>query len=191
MKTLEKKYSRTERVVAKGRFSALNYFKTVLIALILGGITAVVWAFKDKIEAVFTKSEPAVYLTDEVMRYVLLAVAIVVVISFVIESIRYGSKELVLTPDKLAYREGVFSIHSTTVQLSEIKMVETKQNVFQRMLGFGTLLIVSDAQQPYEVKNVRSPERLSRKIMQQASRNRRAGRPVGVQPNVRFSGYMR
>lgn len=191
MKTLEKKYSRSERVVAKGRFSSLNYFKTVLIALILGGITAVVWAFKDKIEAVFTKSEPAMYLTDEVMRYVLLAVAIVVVISFVIESIRFGSKELVLTPDKLAYREGVFSIHSTTVQLSEIKMVETKQNVFQRLLGFGTLLIVSDAQQPYEVKNVRSPERLSRKIMQQASRNRRSGRSMGVQPNVRFSGYMR
>lgn len=190
MRTLEKKYSRIERVVAKGKFSALNYLRTLLIAVILGGITTVIWLFKDKIEAVFTKSEPAVYLTDDIMRYVLLAVAIVVIISFVIETIRFRSKELVLTPDKLAFREGVFSVHTTTVQLVEIKMVETKQNFIQRILGIGNLLIVSDAQQPYEVKNVVSPDRLSRKIMKQASQCNRSSR-VGSQMNVHFTGYAR
>lgn len=190
MKTLEKKYSKLERVVAKGKFSALNYFRTLLVAVILGGLTAVVWIFKDKIEAVFTKSEPAVYLTDDIMRYVLLAVAIVVIISFIIETIRFNARELVLTPDKLVFREGVFSVHTTTVQLAEVKMVETKQNLFQRILGIGTLLIVSDAQQPYQVKRVKSPERLSRKIMQQASRNNRALR-AGTSVGVQFSGYAR
>lgn len=191
MKTLEKKYSKLERVVAKGKFSALNYLRTVLIAVILGGIISVVWIFKDSIEGFFTKSETAVYLTDEVMRYVLLAAGIVVFISLLIETIRFNSRELVLTPDKLVYREGVFSVHTTTVQLVEVKMVETKQNFIQRILGIGNLLIVSDAQQPYQVKNVKSPDRLSRKIMQQAALSNRALRGGYGMPTVRFNGYAR
>lgn len=187
MKTLEKRYSKVERVVAKGKFSALNYLRTLLIAVILGGITAVVWIFKDKIEGVFTKSETAVYLTDEVMRYVLLAVAIVAIISFVIETIRFKARELVLTPDKLVYREGVFSVHTTAVQLVEIKMVETKQSFIQRILGIGDIMIVSDAQQPYRVKNVVSPDRLSRKIMNQASQSNRGAR--GQLMGISLSGY--
>ena len=63
MKTLEKKYSKIERVVAKGKFSACVYLRTVLLAVILGGLTAVIWVFKDKIEGLFTKTEPAQYLT--------------------------------------------------------------------------------------------------------------------------------
>lgn len=189
MKTLEKKYSKLERVVARGKFSALNFLRTLLIAVILGGLTAVVWIFKDKIEGLFTQNETAVYLTDDVMRYVLLAAGIIVCISFLIETIRFNSRELVLTPDKLVYREGVFSVHTTTVQLVEVKMVETKQNLIQRILGIGNLLIVSDAQQPYQVKNVKSPDRLSRKIMQQAAQSNRALRGGFGMPSVRFSGY--
>lgn len=189
MKTLEKKYSKLERVVAKGKFSTCNFLRTLLIAVVLGGLTAVVWIFKDKIEGLFTQNETAVYLTDDVMRYVLFAVGIIVVISFLIEAIRFNSRELVLTPDKLVYREGVFSVHTTTVQLVEVKMVETKQNLIQRILGIGNLLIVSDAQQPYQVKNVKSPDRLSRKIMQQAALSNRALRGGFGMPSVRFSGY--
>lgn len=78
MKTLEKKYSKIERVVAKGKFSAWVYLRTVFLGAILGGLTAVIWIFKDKIEGLFTKTEPAQYLTDDVMRWVLLGVGVVV-----------------------------------------------------------------------------------------------------------------
>lgn len=64
--------------MAKGKFSACVYLRTVFLAAILGGLTAVVWIFKDKIEGLFTKNEPARYLTDDVMRWVLLGVGIIV-----------------------------------------------------------------------------------------------------------------
>lgn len=190
MKTLEKKYSKIERVVAKGKFSACVYLRTVLLAVILGGLTAVIWVFKDKIEGLFTKTEPAQYLTDDVMRWVLLGVGVIVLASLVIETIRLNSKELVLTPDKVVFREGILNVRSVVIPLCEIKMVETKQNFFQRLVGVGSLLIVSDAQQPYLVKNLKSPDRLSRRIMRQvadANESMRGG--YGGVPQFRFSGY--
>ena len=189
MKTLEKKYSKIERVVAKGKFSACVYLRTVLLAVILGGLTAVIWVFKDKIEGLFTKTEPAQYLTDDVMRWVLLGVGVIVLASLVIETVRFNSKELVLTPDKVVFREGIFNVRSVVIPLCEIKMVETKQNFFHRLVGVGSLLIVSDAQQPYLVKNLKSPDRLSRRIMRQvadANESMRGG--YGV-PQFRFSRY--
>lgn len=179
MKTLEKKYSKIERVVAKGKFSAWVYLRTVFLGAILGGLTAVIWIFKDKIEGLFTKTEPAQYLTDDVMRWVLLGVGVVVLFGLIVETIRLNSKELVLTPDKVVFREGVFSVRSVVIPLCEIKMVETKQNFFGRIVGVGSILIVSDAEQPYLVKNVKSPDRLSRRIMRQAADANEAARSGG------------
>ncbi len=190
MKTLEKKYSKIERVVAKGKFSACVYLRSVLLAVILGGLTAVVWIFKDKIEGLFTKTEPAQYLTDDVMRWVLLGVGVVVLASLLIETICLNSKELVLTPDKVVFREGILSTRTVVIPLCEIKMVETKQNALERLLGVGRILIVSDAQQPYLVKNVKSPDRLSRRIMRQVAdvnESMRFGGRGGV-PQIRLVG---
>lgn len=189
MKTLEKKYSKIERVVAKGKFSAWVYLCTVLLGAILGGLTAVIWIFKDKIEGLFTKTEPAQYLTDDVMRWVLLGVGVVVLFSLIVETIRLNSKELVLTPDKVVFREGVFSVRSVVIPLCEIKMVETKQNFFGRIVGVGSILIVSDAEQPYLVKNVKSPDRLSRRIMRQAADANEAARGGGRTTQIRLAGY--
>lgn len=191
MKTLEKKYSKIERVVAKGKFSAWVYLRTVLLGAILGGLTAVIWIFKDKIEGLFTKTEPAQYLTDDVMRWVLLGVGVVVLFSLIVETIRLNSKELVLTPDKVVFREGVFSVRSVVIPLCEIKMVETKQNFFGRIVGVGSILIVSDAEQPYLVKNVKSPDRLSRRIMRQAADANEAARGGGRTTQIRLAGYAR
>ena len=188
MKTLEKKYSKIERVVAKGKFSACIYLRTVLLAAILGGLTAVIWIFKDKIEGLFTKTEPAQYLTDDVMRWVLLGVGVIVIISLIAQTIRLKSKELVLTPDKVVFREGVFNVRSVVIPLCEIKMVETKQNFFERLVGVGKVLIVSDAQQPYLVKNVKSPDRLTRRIMRQVADVNEQARSGG-RVALKFSGY--
>lgn len=188
MKTLEKKYSKIERVVAKGKFSAWVYLRTVFLGAILGGLTAVIWIFKDKIEGLFTKTEPSQYLTDDVMRWVLLGVGVVVLFGLIVETIRLNSKELVLTPDKVVFREGVFSVRSVVIPLCEIKMVETKQNFFGRIVGVGSILIVSDAEQPYLVKNVKSPDRLSRRIMRQAADANEAARSGG-RVALKFAGY--
>ena len=180
MRTLEKKYSKIERVVAKGKFSACVYLRTVFLAAILGGLTAVVWIFKDKIEGLFTKNEPAQHLTDDVMRWVLLGVGIIVLSSLLIETIRLNSKELVLTPDKVVFREGILNIRTVVIPLCEIKMVETKQNALQRLVGVGGLLIVSDAEQPYLVRGVKSADRMTRRIMRQIADMKKASETRGT-----------
>lgn len=180
MKTLERKYAKIDRIVAKGRFSAWTFVLTALVAAVLGGIVAVIWIFKDRIEALFTKTTPAQYLTDEVMRWVLLGVACVVVACFLLQLIKFKSKELVLTEDKVVYREGFLNVRTVVIPLAEIKMVETKQNALQRLVGVGGLLIVSDAEQPYLVRGVKSADRMTRRIMRQIADMKKASETRGT-----------
>ena len=173
MKARERKYSRTERIVAKGKFSAWVFARTVLLAVILGGLIAVVWIFKDQIEGFFTKAEHAQYLTDTVMKYVLLGAGVIVLISLLIQTINLNARELLLTEDKVIYCEGALSVKTTVIPLGEIKLVETKQNFFQRLVGVCDMLIVSDAVQPYVIKNIKGADRLARRIMRQISEVRK------------------
>ena len=180
MKTLERKYAKIDRIVAKGRFSAWTFVLTALVAAVLGGIVAVIWIFKDRIEALFTKTTPAQYLTDDVMRWVLLGVACAVVVCFLLQLIKFKSKELVLTEDKVVYREGFLNVRTVVIPLAEIKMVETKQNALQRLVGVGGLLIVSDAEQPYLVRGVKSADRMTRRIMRQIADMKKASETRGT-----------
>ena len=180
MKTLERKYAKIDRIVAKGRFSAWTFVLTALVAAVLGGIVAVIWIFKDRIEALFTKTTPAQYRTDDVMRWVLLGVACAVVVCFLLQLIKFKSKELVLTEDKVVYREGFLNVRTVVIPLAEIKMVETKQKALQRLVGVGGLLIVSDAEQPYLVRGVKSADRMTRRIMRQIADMKKASETRGT-----------
>lgn len=82
-------------------------------------------------------------------------------------------------------------MQTTSVQLTEVKTVETRQKLYQRLLGIGDLLIVADVQQPYLVKNVKSPDRLARRIMKQAADNNKALRGSNAPLRVHFAGYAR
>lgn len=168
MKALEKKYTKIERVVAKASFSYWGYFSEVLLAIILGGIVAVIWVFNLKIEQLFIKdAETVSYLTDENMRWALLAVGILVLLCVFCKTVHIWSKELILTEDKVVYRKGFIGVETTVIPLNAIKIVETKQNVFQRLVGCGTITVISDAEKPYVIKGVNKPDRLTRRIMAQ------------------------
>lgn len=170
MKTLERKYFKSERIIAKAKFSACVYFKSVILAAVLGAIIAVVWVFKDKIEGIITKNEgPAVYLTDDIMRWVLLGAAVLVILSIIIQSIGLYSKEMIVTEDKVVFRSGVLSVRNTTIPIVEIVIIETNQNLLQRLVNTGTVCIVSDAEQPYKIKGVKAADRLTRRIMKQVA----------------------
>ena len=146
------------------------YAKSIVIALVLGGIIGVVWAFKDTIEGLITKNEgPAVYLTDDILRWVLLGAGAFVLLCFLIQAIALHTKELIVTEDKVVFRSGVLSVSNTTIPINEIVIIETKQNILQRICGTGTLIIVSDAEQPYKIKGVKSADRLTRRIMRQVA----------------------
>ncbi|MDE6302969.1 MAG: PH domain-containing protein [Clostridia bacterium] len=170
MKTLERRYSRSERIIAKAKFSASVYAKTLIIALVLGAIIGVVWAFREQIEALIPKAEGAApILTDDIMHWVLLGAGGVVILSFIIQAITLYAKELIVTEDKVVFRVGVLSVRNTTIPISEIVIIETKQNILQRLCNTGTVSIVSDAEQPYRIKGVKSADRLTRRIMKQVA----------------------
>ncbi|MDE7372562.1 MAG: PH domain-containing protein [Clostridia bacterium] len=168
MKTLERKYSKAERIVAKAKFSSTVYLRSVVLAIVLGVIIAVVWSYGAKIEQLITKSEgPARYLTDQNMRYVLLGAGIIVLISLICQALSLYAKELIVTETQVVFRFGVLAVKNITIPIREIVIIETTHSLLQRLLGIGTLSIVSDAEAPYKVKGVRGADRLTRRIMKQ------------------------
>ena len=156
--------------ISKAKFSGTVYLRSILLAALLGGVIAAVWVFKDSIEHAFTKGEgAAVYLTDDVMRWALLGAGIAVLISFFAHGLSLYSKELIVTEDKVVFRTGVLAVTNTTIPISEIVIIETNQNFFQRIFNVGTVSIVSDAERPYKIKGVKSADRLTRRIMKQVA----------------------
>lgn len=176
MKTLERKYSKSERIVAKAKFSAWVFLRQVLIALILGGIIAVLWIFGDKIvgfinEKLSQNIALETYISG--LKWAILGSAGFVLFLVVLQAISLYSKELVVTEDKVVLRYGVFDVQNAIIPLSEIRIVESKQNFLQRIGNTGNISIISDAEKPYNLKGVVAAERLTRRIMTQVNYNKR------------------
>ena len=146
----------------------------MIVALVLGGIIAALWLFGGKIEGLFGVANAPKYLTEQNLRWALLAAAGVVLISVLLVSLKLYSKELIVTEDKIVYREGISSVHNVVIPLKEVRILESHQTGFQRMFGIGTITIISDAEKPYTIKGVKSADRFSRRIVRQMSEVRRA-----------------
>ncbi len=174
MKTLERKFSSSERIIAKAKFSAWVYLKCVLVAVILGGVIAALWIFNKQIEGLFGVKNAPIYLTDANMRWALLGAAGIVIISILIVSLKLYSRELIVTEDKIVYREGVISVHNVVIPLKDVCILESNQTGLQHLFGVGSVNIISDAEQPYLIKGVRGAERFTRRVVRQMTEVRRA-----------------
>ncbi len=170
MKTLERKYSKSERIVAKARFSAWAYAWVIILAAVLGGAIAALWLFGAQLENFFTKAGgEAMYLTEQNLKYALAGSACLVVVCAIAQAIALYGKECVVTEDKIVYREGVLAVKNVVVPLNEVRIVESKQNVIQRLLRTGTVTIISDAEQPYKIKGITAADKFARRIMRQVA----------------------
>lgn len=188
MKTLERRYSKSERIIAKGKFSRCVFLWDILLAAIIGGLIAVVWVFRGQIEGFFTKNpEQVLYLTDQNMKWALLGGAGFVVLFSLFHIISFWRREMVITEDKFIVRWGVLNVKSLMLPLNEIKIVESEQNIVQMLFRSGNLLIISDAEKPYKVKNLVMPNKLSIKIMRQITQLRTS---TNRNLNVQFGAYV-
>lgn len=188
MKTLERRYSKSERIIAKGRFSRCVFLWDILLAAIIGGLIAVVWVFRGQIEGFFTKNpEQVLYLTDQNMKWALLGGAGFVVLFSLFHIISFWRREMIITEDKFIVRWGVLNVKSLMLPLNEIKIVESEQNIVQMLFRSGNLLIISDAEKPYKVKNLVMPNKLSIKIMRQITQLRTS---TNRNLNVQFGAYV-
>ncbi len=163
---MERTYSRSERIVAKAKFTYWVYLREVLLAAVLGGILAVIWIFADQIEGLI-KIE---FLTEAVLKYILLGCAGAVLLAVLMEAVSRYRKEALITQEKFVARSGVVSLKNAQLPINEIKSVETKQMLFQRLLRYGNVTIITDAEKPLIVKWVVQPERFAQKITKQKTR---------------------
>ena len=168
MKTLERRYSKTDRIIAKAKCSSAIYLRTVVLAVILGGIIGVLWGLGDKVEKLIFKHDTVMYFTDSIMKWVLVGAAAFVLFHFLMQAISVYKKELIVTEDKIVMRYGVFAVKNITVPLDKVITIETKQRLLQRIFDYGAIIIYADGILGDNVmKGVKSVDRLSMRILKQ------------------------
>lgn len=101
------------------------------------------------------------------------AMAAVVLIGLVvIPFLRWKFTMFVLTSDRLITRTGIVAKHSKEIPLERINDVAFNQNVFERIVGAGDLLIESAGERGQEViSNVRHPEQVQLQIYKESEEN--------------------
>jgi len=173
MRALERKYSKSDRILCKAKFSAWVFLKEIFLTAILCGILTVIWVFADKIECFFTKADKAYALVDWNLRWAVLGIMVFCGFVALCEYVKLYSKEMIVVEDKIVVREGILAVRNIIIPISEIKIIETQQNWLQRILGVGNLMIVSDAEKPYTIKGITQADKLSRRIMRQMAEIKR------------------
>ncbi len=168
MRTLEKTYSKSERIVAKAKFSCWVFWHEILLAAILGGIIAVLWIFTDEINGFLGKT----ILSETVLKYAMIGAGAFVFAVLVIEGIFRYEKEAIITDKKfvvrmLNKRMGVFEAQ---MPLEQIKGVKYNQRFMERLFGYGTVEIYTDASDPVLIKGITQPSRFVQCLTRQVSR---------------------
>ena len=72
-----------------------------------------------------------------------LALAVVVLLLFLVRFAQWVTTDFVLTTDRLIYRKGVLSRQGKEIPLERVNDVSYQQSLFQRMLRAGDLLVES------------------------------------------------
>ncbi len=163
MKALEREFSRSDRIVAKAKFTYLVFLRELFIALLLGGIIAVIWVFMDDINGLLDGE----YLTQQILEYVILGCAGFVLILLFFEWFARFSKEVLITDNKFIARFGVLQIHDYQLPLDQIKVVEVHQNFIQHIFGYGAVRIMTDAEKPIVIRSIVQPSKFARRITRQ------------------------
>ena len=166
MKVLERTFRKSERIVAKAKFTYMVFLREVLIAAILGGIIAVLWLFTPQINEILKQK----ILTQSILKWVIIGAGAFVVVLGIFEAIAKWHKEAVVTDRKFVVRSGIFRLVDIQLPLNQIKSVQVEQNIFQRILGYGRVIIIVDAMNPVVVKGIVSPARFAQCITRQKSR---------------------
>jgi uncharacterized membrane protein YdbT with pleckstrin-like domain len=114
----------------------------------------------------------------KVLGLAVLALLIVTAIWLVIRYLRWITTNVVVTSNRLIFRQGVLAKSGVEIPLERVNNVNFSQSVFERLLGAGDLLIESggeDGQQRFT--DIRHPDRIQNLIHAQVEAHglRRAG----------------
>jgi uncharacterized membrane protein YdbT with pleckstrin-like domain len=107
---------------------------------------------------------------DKVMRWGLVALAVIVVIVYPVRRIvAWATSQFVVTNERLIHREGLIAKHSLEIPVERINDVRFHQSVFERLIGAGDLMIESAGERGQQrFANVRKPEDVQKRIYEMA-----------------------
>lgn len=86
--------------------------------------------------------------------------------------VRWATTHFVVTTDRLIYRHGVLSKHGIEIPLERVNTVFFRQQIFERMVGSGDLVIESAGEMGRQsFANVRKPSAVQNEIYRQMEDN--------------------
>jgi len=98
---------------------------------------------------------------------------LVVLIYVVPKTIRWATEHFVVTSDRLIRRQGLVAKHSMEIPLEHINDVRFEQNVLERIIGAGTLVVQSASEQGREsFDDIRHPEEVQKTIYRTGEQNK-------------------
>lgn len=101
---------------------------------------------------------------DQMLRqYGILSTAIIIFLTIIIMRIQL---EVIIKDDKLIIVKGIISKHVTEIFIGDIRAIDIKQNIIERILGFGDVMIATSATSGYEIiiENIGAPHKLKQEI---------------------------
>lgn len=81
---------------------------------------------------------------------------VLLIVLCLVPFISWRTEHFVLTNYHIFFRNGIIRHRQHQIPLANIQNIETDVSVFGRMLGYGTLIVESAADQPLEFQNVSS-----------------------------------
>ena len=103
-------------------------------------------------------------------RLVLLVVGLVLVLRFTgAPVIRWRTTHFVITTRRVLVREGLITRRGMDIPMSRINSVQFRHTLLERLLGCGTLIIESAAEEPLEFDDIPDVERVHSLLYEEAA----------------------
>jgi uncharacterized membrane protein YdbT with pleckstrin-like domain len=120
----------------------------------------------------------------QIVQWIILAVAIVLIVWFtVLPYLRWVTTRYVLTTDRLILRTGIVARHGRDVPLNRVNDVSFSENLLERILRSGTLVIESAGERgQITLANVPHVEHVQRELYRMVEDERRRRGPYGAAP---------
>lgn len=154
-------------------------------SVLVAPVTAAVAVAAATIVAIIYESPTTDSMLFIVLRWVTAAVALALLLRYPVpRALSWAGAHLIVTTRRVVRREGLIRQTTMEIPLQNISDVRVRQNLFQRLIGTGDLLVESTGEHGQETfASVRRPERLQRILAEVGEANAlRLREPLAPRP---------
>ena len=163
MSYIESMLLHDEAIIYTGRKHFTMVLGQVLTEVILLGLTGVAMWLVGKVLVLYEQTDNA--LVVYVMYGVLVVAALVLLVSAILDYMRWYNDCVVLTNQRIMKFEGLFNRHMVESSLDKINDVALNQTIFGRLIGYGDITILTAAETGIqEMRNIADPVSFKRAL---------------------------